>query len=346
MNSLFGYTHQLFIRTFVSMLALLLSVSYAQANIEVHTVNTSQTHQRIVLDGSIEAIDGATLSAQTSGVVQELLFDINDFVQEGELLLKISNEEQAASLASAQAQLARANASNTQAQLNWQRLKKLFPKGAVSQGSLDQARAEALNARSAVDAANAGIVQAQKAVSYTEIKAPFSGIVTQRHVEIGEAISPGQALYSGLSLSKMRVITDVPQRHLALLQNSESIQVQLDDGSLLSSEDFKVFSYADTNSHTFKLRINFDNVDLKLIPGTWVKVRLQGPVREQILIPQSATLERNQLSAVYRIEDQKALLTQVRLGALVGNQITVLSGLMPNDVIALSAYAVLNQDKE
>ena len=325
------------------VISVLFSLLYSNQLIaeSLFTVTNKQTEQTVHLDATIEAINKATLSSQTSGRIIKINFDNNDYVQEGEVLLEITNKEQGAKLAANEAQLLSAKAAYNEAQLTYARFKKLFPKGAISKGQLDQAEATASTSKQQIHAAEANLIQAKESLDYTIVKAPFSGIVTERHVEVGETINPGEPLFSGMSLEDLRAVSEIPQRYLGALRDTPAFIITLNDGSELFSDQVTLFNYADQQSHAFKVRITLPKSDQLLLPGMWVKAQFISGKRQSILIPSSSVLINNELTAVYRDVNGKAVLTQVRLGNENGDSVEVLAGLQEGDKISLDAYQKL-----
>lgn len=321
----------------------LLLVCLPSFSSDLFTVKSELKEQVVVLDATIEAVNKATLSAQTSGRVSKIYFDTNDYVEEGSVILEITNTEQGAVLAVAEAELLRTRALYNESMLTYQRYKKLFPKGAISQGQLDQAEATAKTNKQLNIAAQANLNKAKESLNYTIVKAPYSGVVTERHIEVGETINPGQPLFSGMSLQKLRAVTEIPQRHLEALRNNPGFTITLNDGKQLFSDKVTLFNYADLQSHAFKVRIELPETDQLLLPGMWVKAQFISGSRQSISIPTSAVLNNNELNAVYRDIKGKALLTQVRLGKVHEGYVEILAGLQDGDLISIDAYKKLQQ---
>ncbi len=323
------------------ILISLLFISLPIYSSDLFSVKNTLKEQVIVLDATLEAINKATLSAQTSGRVSQIYFDTNDYVEQGSVLLEITNKEQGALLAVAEAEVLRSQALYNESRLTYQRYKKLFPKGAISQGQLDQAEAAAKTNKQLIRAAQANLNKAKESLDYTIIKAPYSGVVTERHVEVGETINPGQPLFSGMSLQKLRAVTEIPQRHLEGLRKKPEFIITLNDGSQLFSDKVILFNYADQQSHAFKVRIELPEAQQLLLPGMWVKAQFISGSRQSILIPISAVLSNNELNAVYRDVKGKAVLTQVRLGKKQDGYVEILAGLQDGDLISIDAYKKL-----
>ncbi|MCW8994710.1 MAG: efflux RND transporter periplasmic adaptor subunit [Psychromonas sp.] len=268
-------------------------------------------------------------------------FDTNDYVEQGSVLLEMTSKEQGAQLAVARAEVLRTQALYNESRLNYQRYKKLFPQGAISKGQLEQTEAAARTHKQLFLAAQANLKRAQESLDYTIIKAPYSGVVTKRFVEIGETINPGQPLFSGMSLNKLRAVTEIPQRYLQALRNNPEFIITLANGKQLLSTQITLFNYADQQSHAFKVRIDLPQSDQLILPGMWVKAQFVTGKRKTINIPKSAVLTNNELNAVYRQVNGNAVLTQVRLGKEQDGYVEVLAGLQEGDQIHTDAYQEL-----
>ena len=327
------------LRRRVVLLALLLWPLWSQAT-EVLTVKAQPQERRIAFDGWIEPVERATVSAQTQGRVQAIHYDINDYVPAGAVLLEISAKEQSAAVDAAEARLGRAKAVNTQAQRELRRLKTLFGTGAVASSKLDRAQAEADSALSEIEAARANLIQAREAEGYTRISAPYAGILTARHVEVGETVTPGQKLLSGYGLERMRAVTDIPQRYLSWIEPDTEFEMELPDGTRLSSREHVRFSFADPKSHSYRLRVMLDNREQRFDPGMLVKVSFAAGERNLLRVPVASLIKQHAISSVYRDIEGQWVLTQVRLGTERDGWVEVLSGLRDGDRIAGDAYAL------
>lgn len=328
-----------------SLLVLLICTSNTMAKEnELVEVKIAPVEQWQEIDGYLEALQQGSVSAQTSGRVVALHYDVNDFVPKGAVILEITNKEQSARLRAAKALRTQAVAQNTEAQLQLQRYQDLFPKGAISKGQLDNAIANAQSAASSVRAAQAQIDEAKEALGYTLVKAPYAGIVSKRYVELGEMVTPGAILYSGMSLDKMRAVIELPQRYLKSIDSNTQFVITSPDGQKLISNDFTLFNYADASSHNFKLRINLpSNSESRLLPGMWVKTAFVSASKDAIVVPKSSVMRRSELSTVFVKLGEQYSLRQVRLGRESEGTYEILAGLREGESIALDAYAILAQ---
>ncbi|MGX9462959.1 efflux RND transporter periplasmic adaptor subunit [Shewanella sp. A14] len=327
----------LFSIIFVTLTAPRITQAY---DIKTLKLVNSQQPQTRVYDAKIEAIKAATVSAQTSGRIINIHFDANDLVPQGAALLEITNKEQGAGLAGAEAELAKAKALNNEAQAQYLRYQTLFPKGAISQGAMDEATAKAKSSKQAVSAAQALLIKAKESVNYTVVSAPFSGRVTQRFVELGETISYGQALFSGYDTQHLRAVFNVPQQDVAQLQQQGKVTVQLFNGDRITSNDIQVFQFADPLTHQHQVRVNLDaSKQENVVVGQWAKIINNTANKPSLIIPLSAIHQVSDLTSVYRKNADKIALNQVRIGRIdhQNNTAEVLSGLMEGDEIVIDA---------
>ncbi|MFO7306582.1 MAG: efflux RND transporter periplasmic adaptor subunit [Gammaproteobacteria bacterium] len=311
----------------------------AQPELEVLTVAAEQVPIERMLDGTIEAVSQSTVSAQTSGRVAEVLYDVNDFVPAGAVIVRLHAMEQHTSLEQAQAALKEAMAREAEAQTRYARILGLYRDQAVSKSQLDVVTAERDAAVARLAAAKAALEAAREGVSYTEIRAPYAGVVTKRHVEVGETVHPGTPLMSGLSLQYLRVAVDLPQSVVETVRRLRKAAVYV-NGQRIEAQTVTIFPQANPQSNTFRARIDLPENATDLYPGMLVKVGFVVGEASHLLIPTSALVERGEITAVYALDqDDRLTLRQVRLGQRFGDRVVVLSGLMDGDRIALDPIA-------
>jgi RND family efflux transporter MFP subunit len=292
-----------------------------------------------LLDGTVEAVNQATVSAQTAGRVAEINFDVNDRVPAGAVILRIRSTEQAAGLTQAQAALNEAKAREAEAQTRYQRINDMYQRRVVAKATLDEASAGRDAAVARLVAARAGLESAREGVSYTEIRAPYAGVVTQRHVQVGEAVVPGMPLMSGASLDELRVEVDVPQ---SVIEQARAVHkaVVYVDGRRIEATGVTLFPSAEPQSNTFRARIELPKDVEGLAPGMFVKVGLVVGEDDRLLVPRSAVVERSEMRGVYVVTaDGRVALRQVRLGHVRGDRVEVLAGVVAGERIALDPAA-------
>lgn len=308
------------------------------------TVSAKAYPNWFALEAQMEAVNEATISAQTSGRVQSIVVDVNDYVNRGDLIIQLRNKQQQASVSQAKAGLSRAQAANTDAQSQLKRTTPLFKQGSVSKGQYDSIKANATSTAAQVKAANAILDQAQEQLSYTQIRAPYSGIVKNRLVEVGESVNPGTPLMTGLSLNQLRAVAHLPQRFIR--QVNQHTQLKVKHGNMImDATKVTVFPFADANSHSFKVRAEITSEQGGLFPGMWVKLLVPMDQTNAIRIPAKSIIRKGEVSFVYVKNETGFVLRQVRLGEAHQQDSTklvdVLAGLKDGETIAQDAYAVM-----
>lgn len=293
-------------------------------------------------DGVVEAVSQATLSAQTAGRVLELPFDVNDYVEAGQVVVRFTDVEQVSAQRRAEAALNAARADLAEAEADFRRTEELVGRQLLARAALDQARARRDAARAALESARAGLSEAGEQVDYTVIRAPYSGILTERHVDVGEAVQPGQPLVSGLSLNRLRVKVDVPQSDVAAIREHLQAAVLLPGGRRLQADQVIVFPYADPRTHSFQVRVELPEAETGLQPGMTVKTAFKLGEQRRVMVPASALVRRSEVTAVYVVgEDNRVSLRQVRLGHQVDDRVEVIAGLAEGERIAADPLAAL-----
>lgn len=291
------------------------------------------------LDGVIEAVNQGTVAAQTSGRVAEIFYDVNDFVPAGAVIVRLRAAEQRAGLAQAEASLKEAIARENEAKVHYQRVADMYARQMVAKAMLDEATTARDAAVARVASARAGLDSAREGIAYTEIRAPYAGIVTRRHVELGETVSPGTPLMSGISLQYLRVVVDVPQSIVEQVRHTRRAAIYVNDHRIEATH-LTVFPQATPGSNTFRARLDLPENATDLYPGMVVKAGFVVGEAQRLLVPRTAFVERGEVTAVYVVDENGAVsLRQVRPGHRYEDRIELLAGVSPGERVALDPVA-------
>ena len=308
----------------------------AELPFPVATVQLQTLPDEQILDGVVEAVNQSTVSAQTAGRVETIMVDVNDFVPQGAPIIRIRNIEQRAGLEQAQASLREAEARYLEAQAEYNRMRGIYEKQLVSRAQMDAATAGFNAAKAKLDAAQAGVAQAKESLGYTTINAPYSGIVLERHVQLGETVQPGKLLMTGFSLDELRVVANIPQRLIIPVRQYKQARVLLPNGGKSATADrLTFFPYADPQSNVFKVRVYLPKKTEGLYPGMFVKTAFRVGEEQRLTVPRQALTQRGEVSGVYVVRDGKVSLRQVRPGRAEGDMVEILAGLEPGEQVAL-----------
>ena len=307
--------------------------AFGEIPLETATVAFKDGVRERVWDGRVEAVQQATVSAQTSGRIAELPFDVNDYVDAGDVVMRFTDTEQKAALSRANATLEEARARLAQANQEFERFSRMIENNSISQAQFDQARANRDAAQARLKAAESGVATAREQLEYTVVRAPYAGIVSRRHVELGELVSPSQPLISGLSLQQLRVNVDVPQSMFHAVRTIGEAFAYVDN-ERIAAESLTFFPVADESSNTFRVRVNLPDGAATLYTGMFIKVGFVVGETTRLLVPAAAVVRRSELSAVYVIDGDTVSLRQVRLGRRFDESIEILAGLEDGEVVA------------
>jgi RND family efflux transporter MFP subunit len=292
-------------------------------------------------DGLIEAANQATVVAQTSGRVLELPFDVGDYVERGSVIVRLRDTEQRARADSSSAALTDARARLAEAELAYARIKDVFEKNMIAKATYDKALAELQSAQARVAAASSAAKETREGLEYTTIRAPYSGIVVARHIEVGEIAAVGKPLMTGLSLEELRVVVDIPREHIGPLRKHRRARVILPGGESLVAEQLRVPPAADPATQTFHVQVTLPKGDHGVFPGTLVKVAFVTGEERQLLAPAAAIVRRGEITGVYVESEQgRVSFRYVRTGTPTADgMIPVVAGLAGGEKIAVDPIA-------
>ena len=312
------------------------------------------------LDGVVEAINQATVSAQTGGSIQEILVDVDDYVEKGAVIIRLKDVSQQAQLKKAQAGEKEAISNLAKAEDEYARIKDIYAKKVVSKSQMDDATHALSAAKARLESARASLDEAREQLSYTQVRAPYSGIVTERHVELGETVQPGAKLMTGVSLDKLRVNVDVPQSLINKIREFNKAYVYTDaadkgefdvEQNQVAAEKITIFPIADRASNTFKVRLDLPEGIKGLFPGMFVKVGLVTGEKQVLMVPLESIVYRSEVTAVYVVADDGTInFRHVRLGSASNGSQAILSGLSAGEKVALdpikAGIAVMQQRRQ
>jgi RND family efflux transporter MFP subunit len=336
------------LRARFALLAALLSAALvlplsARATGELPTANAqlATVQQERSYDGIVEAERRSTVSAQVSARIEDVPFDVDDYVERGDIIVQFRDRPVAAELKQAEAAEQEARARFAEARANHGRIQQLFQQDRVSKADMDRTTADLQSAEARVKAAEGALLAARERFENTVVRAPFSGIVVERHVEIGEMATVGAPLMTGLSLEHLRVAVDVPQSDIGALRADGAAWIDLPQGGSLPAESIRVFPYAEPSTHTFRVRLRLAEGQHGIYPGMWVKVRFLTGEEQALLVPQTAVVQRSELTAVYVLgDDGMPRLRQVRLGReQADGRVAILAGLDDGELVVTDPEA-------
>jgi membrane fusion protein (multidrug efflux system) len=284
--------------------------------------------------GTVTAVQGVTVSADLPGIVEKISFDSGRTVRKGDLLVKLDTSQE-------EAQMAAAEARRNLTRLNLDRMKGLHESGVVSQSDYDRAVAEAQQ-----NDAQVGEIRAT--IERKTIRAPFSGLLGIREVNLGQFLNAGAPIVPLQSLRPVYVNFAVPQREMGRLRAGTAVQLKPEGGSeiLATGRITAVDSVVDPATRNVQIQATFDNADNRLRPGMFVEAQVvMGASQVVVALPASAVSYAPYGDSVFIVGDMKGpdgktyrgVRQQfVKLGGARGDQVAVVSGLKAGEEVVTS----------
>lgn len=272
--------------------------------VRVVTVGKREAGATLTFTGRIEARDDVALGFRIAGRVKERAVNLGDHVEPGQIIARLEPQNEMNSLRSAQAGLAAAQARLTQARNNFERQETLLTQGWTTRALFDQAQRERDTAQADVDAAEAQLKTANDLVSFTELKADATGVVTATGVEAGEVVQAGQMIARLARRGGRDAVFDVPSQVLRSGPSDPTIAVNLtDDPSVTATGRVReVAPQADPVTRTFTVRVGLIDPPDAMRLGASVAGHLQLDAQPVIDIPASALTKADRQPAVWVVD--------------------------------------------
>jgi membrane fusion protein, multidrug efflux system len=285
--------------------------------------------------GTVQAIQGVTVSADLPGTVDKINFESGQAVKQGEVLVELDTRQE-------RAQLAAAEADYELAKITYARQQKLVSEGVVARTEYDNALAQQKSTEARVGEIRATIER-------KTIRAPFAGILGLRQANLGQYLAAGQAIVSLQSLNPIYVNFGVPQQATPQIKVGRSLKITRDDvpGVQFSGRVTAVDSVVDQTTRNIQIQATLTNPGSKLRPGMFVQVEVGlGQPREVISLPASAINYAPYGDSVYVVSDlqdpksgktYKGVHQQfVKVEGSRGDQVAVTSGIKPGEEVVTS----------
>lgn len=308
--------------------------------------NDANTSSYLNVSGTVQSENTANLSTRMMGYVKRVNAKVGSKVKKGQLLVSISNTDLQAKLAQVNANISKAQVGVQAAKKDFDRFTALFAQESVSQKEMDDMTTHYEMAKSGLEAVQQMKNEVNAQFSYTNIRAPFSGVVTGKFVQVGDMANPGVPLISLESPNKFEVMSMVPESEISQIKNGTKVSVLIKSiNETITGKVSEIGVSAKNTGGQYLVKIKLDKNKVKLFSGMFTTV--QFPIKrtvnnDKILIPIKSLVKNGSLKGVYTVSSQNtALLRWLRLGKTYGENIEVLSGLTFNETFITSAKAKL-----
>lgn len=276
--------------------------------------------------GSARARQAVSLTSQVDGRVESIAMREGSRVKKGDLLLALDDR-------AAAADLARAEAARVEAETAWQRAHRLQDTRAISEAEVDRLKAALLAAEAEKRAAEARL-------SYHQIRAPFSGVVGLRRVDVGTYLRAGDLIATIDDVDQLEVEFTVPERWLGSLDVNQKLIATSDSwpGREFTGHVTQLDSRIDPLTRAITVRGLLDNRDGLLRPGQFLHVSLSVGETPALMIPEQAILTQGAVSFAFVADGDKAQRRELRLGLRQQGWVEVLAGINANDQVIITGH--------
>ncbi len=284
----------------------------------------------------LEADRAASITTKSSGIILDILVEEGDQVKSGEVLLVLESDEQRLSLNSAKA--------NYEKSLNnFNRAKLLVEKGLTNKEQIDNLKFE-------TQALKAQLEQAKMSLSFTQVKAPFSGTVVKRHVKIGNLVQNATEVFEVIDFDSLQAKIDVPEYQWNIMKAGLPVQFDFEalKGQTVSGEVIRISPIIDASSGTFEVTVQVDNSQKRLRPGLFAKANIVFDERSDvILVNKDSIIREDDRSYVYVLDGESEInKVLVSLGYEMPDSYEITTGLSAGQTVVTTGKNNLTPDVE
>ncbi len=318
----------------------------------VDEVRREPLSQTVPVIGRLVARQAGVVAARARGPVAEIRIDVGDKVDKGAIIavlvadrLHWERQLRAAQVAEAEAALTTAKTETALKTQELKRMEGLRKSSAFTQARYDDALQEVAKARSAAAEVEASRAQARANLKlaeidlrYAKIRAPFPGVVSMRHTEVGSYLNVGDPVITLIDDQRLEIEADVPAERISGLEAGAVVSFRIDGSSLLRATVRAVIPEENPMTRTRAVRFtpNFGGRRAKLATNQSATLHLPvGTARTVMTVHKDAILNRADKTVVFVVAGEKAQMRPVRLGDAVGGRFEVLSGLDNGDLVVV-----------
>ena len=315
----------------------------AQITISTTAVSSIDLTEEESVMGMIYSRASPSLAAEVSGRVIEILADIGDEVDKGQVLVKIDPEKYTLQFAQSKAEMARLSALLINQELDLKRAEQLFKDSLVSEEMIDRTRAEYNALKEQINAAEAQLNNSKRLIEETEIKAPIKSKVSAKNIDIGDFVQTGVIVFELVDTENLRVALSFPEYQNLKLKKGLSVYLTTPTSidQLIETTIKDIKPDINANSRSITAIVDFEN------PGSWVPgastqaTIILSTVKNALVLPQLSVVRRSNGNVVYLLNENTVLERSVNTGLEKNGLIQITSGLRKGDIVALDGAGFL-----
>lgn len=302
------------------------------------------------VSGKVEASQNASISTRVMGYITDIKVKVGDKVKKGQLLATIDSRDIQARKAQADAMVAEAEAAFANAQKDSERFTALYEQKSATQKELENINFQYSSAQSRLETARQMRNEANATLSYAQITAPFSGVITQKYMDTGSMATPGMPILSLEGNDGFQVTATIPESEIGSLAMGDEATVTIktiNKSFQAAVNEISTSSLATGGQYLIRIHVP-ENKSNGLLSGQYANIKLKGAIiagsntSQTILVPISSIVHNNQLTGIYTISTlNTALLRWVRLGKVYDSNIEILTGLRRDEKFVLTSESKL-----
>jgi len=315
----------------------------AEITISTTAVSSIDLTEEESVMGMIYSRASPSLAAEVSGRVIEILADIGDEVDKGQVLAKIDPEKYTLQFAQSKAEMARLSALLINQELDLKRAEQLFKDSLVSEEMIDRTRAEYNALKEQINAAEAQLNNSKRLIEETEIKAPIKSKVSAKNIDVGDFVQTGVIVFELVDTENLRVALSFPEYQNLKLKKGLSVYLTTPTSidQLIETTIKDIKPDINANSRSITAIVDFEN------PGSWVPgastqaTIILSTVKNALVLPQLSVVRRSNGNVVYLLNENTVLERSVNTGLEKNGLIQITSGLRKGDIVALDGAGFL-----
>ena len=298
------------------------------------------------VSGKIEAEKHANISTRIMGYVMKVYVKVGDTVKKGQALIDINDAEVHAKMAQNLSAIQEAKAAFIMAEKDFIRYRQLFDQGSASQKELDDVQTHYHMVKSRYEATRQMQKEIEALLSYTNIKAPFAGVITSKNIQNGDMTQPGRTLLTLENQEKYRVMTMLAENDIHQVKPMDTVHIKLKNTNQSRLGLVKELSTSSLNTGgQYMIKIDLlDKVSTDIYSGMYVNVIFskKGDSNQPFTLPLKSVVTKGDLKGVYTVsESNTAILRWLKLGRVIGEHVEVLSGMSAEETYIVSAQGKL-----
>lgn len=300
-------------------LAFHFSASQANSLVETATITKGVINNSRVFIGSTHFVQSSVLASKTQGMVLKVNFDTTSQIHKDEILVELDHEILDSRILAIQASIKELKLLEEKSTKDLRRYKKLLQQKNVSQQKYDEVYYEKSRFDQKLISSQAELEALLIERKQNIITAPFDGVITQRHVELGEWVATGGKIATLVNPKKIIALFDIPASYAVKVQPGQKIMVDIANQSHPGTIEGVIIK-GDTKSRTFPLKINLQNTDAMLFEGMETQISLSQTSRsDSLLVPRDAIIKRFGSEVIFVVENKKAKMYPVNVQIYEGS---------------------------